>query len=113
MSLVDSIHLGSSLSLRSFIRFGSGVSLLGTVHGKQAIRIGQGASVLDFLQLGSSLALRHLGRLGSAVAVMDFLHLGSSVSLRSFARVGTLQSSICSSRGKRHGSRSTHLHFIK
>ena len=67
MSVLDFLHLGSSLSLRSFGRVGSGLS------------------VLDFLHLGSSLSLRSFGRVGSGLSVLDFLHLGSSLSLRSFA----------------------------
>jgi len=59
------------LSLRSFSRLGSSIS------------------VLDFLQLGSALALRAYGRLGSSVSVLDFLHLGSSLSLRGIGRFGS------------------------
>lgn len=46
-------------------------------------------SVLDFLQLGSALALRAYGRLGASVSVLDFLHLGSSLSLRGVGRFGS------------------------
>jgi len=59
MSVLDFLHLGSSLSLRSFTRAGSAVSVRG------------------------------LSRFGSSMSVLDFLHLGSSLSLRSFARVGS------------------------
>jgi len=104
MSVLDFLHLGSSLSLRSFTRAGSAVSVRGLS------RFGSSMSVLDFLHLGSSLSLRSfarvgsslsvrggvlslsvrgLSRFGSSMSVLDFLHLGSSLSLRSFARVGS------------------------
>jgi len=97
MSVLDFVHLGSSLSLRSFARVGSAVSVRGLS------KFGSAMSVLDFLQLGSSLSLRSFARVGSSVSingisrfgsvfsmsVLDFVHLGSSLSLRSFARVGS------------------------
>jgi len=66
MSVLDFVHLGSSLSLRSFGRVGSSVSVQGLA------RLGSvfSMSVLDFLHLGSSLSLRSLGRLGSSVSVL-------------------------------------------
>merc|ERR1719506_3218446 len=97
MSVLDRKILGSSLSLRSFARAGSAVSVFALS------RFGSSVSVLDFLHLGSSLSLRSFARAGSSVSVsgltrfgsvfsmsvLDFLHLGSSLSLRSFARVGS------------------------
>ena len=64
-------------------------------------RIRSSLAVLDFVQLGSSLSMRSLGRLGSAVAlfgigrmgssmaVLDFVHLGSSLAMRSLGRLGS------------------------
>jgi len=98
------LHLGSSLSLRSFARVGSSLSVRGgvlTLSVRGLSRFGSSMSVLDFLHLGSSLSLRSftragsavsvrgLSRFGSSMSVLDFLHLGSSLSLRSFARVGS------------------------
>jgi hypothetical protein len=94
MSVLYFKHLGSSLSLRSFGRLSSTVSVRGLS------RFGSSVSVLDFVHLGSSLSLRSFGRVGSSVSVrglsrfgssmsvLDFLHLGSTMSLRSFARIG-------------------------
>ena len=48
---MDFLHLGSTVSLRSFARSSSSVS------------------ILDFLHLGSSLSMRSFGRLSSAVSV--------------------------------------------
>merc|ERR1712139_379478 len=73
---------GSSLSLRSFGRLGSAVSVIGMS------RFGSQVSVVDFVSLGSTLSLRSFSRFGSSMSVLDFLHLGSSLSLRSFARIG-------------------------
>jgi hypothetical protein len=50
--VLDYIHLGSSVSLRSLARCGSMASVLGMA------RFGSNLSVLDFLHLGSSLSLR-------------------------------------------------------
>ena len=107
LSVLDFLHLGSSLSLRSFGRLGSGLSVVDFLHLGSSLslrsfgRIGSGLSVLDFLHLGSSLSLRSFARLGSAasvaglsrfgssLSVLDFVHLGSSLSLRSFSRFGS------------------------
>merc|ERR1719258_278273 len=72
-SVLDFLHLGSSLSLRSFARAGSSVS------------------VQYVARLCSSISVRGLSRFGSvfSMSVLDFLHLGSSLSLRSFARAGS------------------------
>jgi len=88
MSVLDFLHLGSSVSLRSLARLGSSVSLRGMA------RLGDSLSVLDFLHLGSSVSLRSYARIGSALSVFAFSHLGSSVSLRSFARLGSTLSSV-------------------
>ncbi len=45
------VMLGSSMSLRSYIRVGSSMSLLGEVH------VGISASVLDFVMLGSFMSI--------------------------------------------------------
>ena len=63
--------LGSSLSLRSYARVGSALS------------------VLDLVTLGSTLSLRSFGRAGSGLSVLDFLHIGSCLSMRSFGRIGS------------------------
>ena len=55
--MLDFVHIGSSLSLRSFGRLGSAIS------------------VLDFVHLGSNLALRSFARMGSACSILDFLCL--------------------------------------
>lgn len=82
LSVLAFVHLGSSLSLRSMARLGSSLSMLGT------LRLGSSLSVMDLANLGSSLSLRSYARLGSALSVLDFVHLGSSLSVRSNFRVG-------------------------
>jgi hypothetical protein len=72
MSVVDFLHLGSSLSLRSFARAGSAVSVRGLS------RVGSSMSVLDFLHLGSSLSLRSFARLGSSLSVGGAIALGGN-----------------------------------
>merc|ERR550537_1161615 len=59
MSVLDFLHLGSSLSVRSFGRLGASMS------------------VLDFLHLGSSLSVRSFARLGSVASVHNQLALGA------------------------------------
>eukprot|EP00932_Pfiesteria_piscicida_P018923 SRR837773.5764.p1 GENE.SRR837773.5764~~SRR837773.5764.p1 ORF type:complete len:342 (+),score=81.47 SRR837773.5764:462-1487(+) len=83
------------MSVRSFARMGSALSLFGLT------RLGSSFSVLDSSALGSSLSLRSCGRLGSGLSLfgrirlgsslsqLDFGHLGSSMSLRSLARFGS------------------------
>lgn len=51
--------------------------------------MGSSLSLLDYINLGSSLSLRSLARIGRSMSVLDYLHLGSTVSLRSFARFGS------------------------
>ena len=54
-------------------------------------RIGSALAVLDFLNIGSALALRSFGRLGSGMSVLDFVHVGSSISLHGSARQDALR----------------------
>eukprot|EP00928_Gymnodinium_smaydae_P084009 TRINITY_DN6723_c4_g1_i3.p1 TRINITY_DN6723_c4_g1~~TRINITY_DN6723_c4_g1_i3.p1 ORF type:complete len:352 (+),score=51.27 TRINITY_DN6723_c4_g1_i3:43-1098(+) len=70
------------LSLHTYTRFGSSMSILGTM------RLGASMSVLDFASFGSSLSLRSFARLGASVSVFDFAKMGASLSLRSFATIG-------------------------
>jgi len=70
LAVLDFLHLGSTLSLRSFCRLGSSMALLGIS------RMGSSLAVLDCAHLGSSMSLRSLARLGSSLSVLDFLHLG-------------------------------------
>ena len=81
LSVLDVVHFGSCLSLRSCGRLGSQLSFFAQA------RFGSSIAVLDFLMLGSTISLRsyvHLGsmmsvfgcsKFGSAVAVLDFLQL--------------------------------------
>jgi hypothetical protein len=92
--VLDFFQLGSTLSMRSYARFGSEVSLFGIS------KFGSSISVFDFFHLGSALSMRSLARmgssfslfgvsrLGSSVSVLDFSSLGSSLSLRNYARMG-------------------------
>ena len=83
MSVLDFVHWGSSLLLRSFGRLGSAVSV------SRMARFGSGVSVLDFVNLGSTQLRRSFSWLGSSMSVLDFLHLGSALPLRVFARAGS------------------------
>ena len=81
-SVIGFAHLGSSLSLRGFARFGSGMS------------------IFDSFQMGSSLSMRSVSRLGSNVSCFGKMDggglmsligqacLASSFSIRSFVRTG-------------------------
>lgn len=51
--------------------------------------MGSSLSILDYVNLGSTLSLRSLARIGSSMSILDYLHLGSTVSLRSFLRIGS------------------------
>eukprot|EP00445_Apocalathium_hangoei_P063519 CAMPEP_0204113546 /NCGR_PEP_ID=MMETSP0361-20130328/3722_1 /ASSEMBLY_ACC=CAM_ASM_000343 /TAXON_ID=268821 /ORGANISM="Scrippsiella Hangoei, Strain SHTV-5" /LENGTH=371 /DNA_ID=CAMNT_0051063927 /DNA_START=64 /DNA_END=1179 /DNA_ORIENTATION=+ len=77
------VNVGSALSVRSYTRLGSSLSVFGVV------RLGSTLSVLDFAQVGSTLSVRSWLRLGSALSVFDFAHLGSSLSLRSLTRLSS------------------------
>ena len=54
MAVLDCLHLGSAISLRTFARFSSSMS------------------VLDFVHLGSSLSLRSFARLGVTMSVFFY-----------------------------------------
>ena len=64
-SLMDYLCLGSSMSLRSFLRAGKSLS------------------VLDFLQVGSSLSLRSFMKLGSNIAILE-VHRAGQIWLSNF-----------------------------
>uniref|UniRef100_A0A7S1RR68 Peptidase S74 domain-containing protein n=1 Tax=Alexandrium catenella TaxID=2925 RepID=A0A7S1RR68_ALECA len=107
LSVMEYTNLGSSLSLRGFMRFGSQVSVfseckLGSSLSLRAIsrlgsrislcgisRIGSSLSVVHTIGLGSTLSLRTFMRFGSSISVMDFSHIGSSLSVRQWARIGS------------------------
>ena len=61
---------------------GSSVGFLGLA------RLGSSFSVLDGVQLRSSMAWRHTACLGSLLSVLHLFHLGASLSLRSSGRSG-------------------------
>lgn len=94
MSVLDFLHVGSSLALRSFSRMGSSLAVVDYLQLGSSLsircfaRLGNAMSVLDFVQLGSTLSLRSYSRIGATLAVLDFVQLGSSLSLRSFSRLG-------------------------
>ena len=53
-AVLDVLHLGSSLSLRSFARFGSALALCGRI----TTAGGNPLSVLDAISVGSAMSLR-------------------------------------------------------
>jgi len=95
MSVLDFLHLGSSLSLRSFGRMGSAVS----VHA--LARFGSSMSVLDFLHLGSSLSLRSFSRIGDYVSITGALKVSGAISAKYGG--GSVGLSTSSTGGTLHG----------
>lgn len=85
MAVLDFTALGSSMSVRSFARLGSHVS----VYGRCLARSSASLAVCGFVQLGASLSLRSFSRLGGQASVMSVGLLGSSMSLRNLARLGS------------------------
>ena len=104
-SVWDYTHVGSSMSVRSFMRLGSSVS----VAGRARVGGAGGASVWDYTHVGSSMSVRSFMRLGSSVSVAgrarvggaggasvwDYTHVGSSMSVRAFMRLGDSLSAVC------------------
>lgn len=88
ISVLQFSHVGSTLSLRGFMRLGSSLSVV-TSAGWQTSLTTCPLSVIGATTLGSSLSLRSFGRLGSAVSVFGAAKLGSSLALRSFSRLGS------------------------
>jgi hypothetical protein len=85
-SILGFTSVGSSLSIRSFIRLSSSVSLTGLIRaGSSIMRI----SVVDFLRMGSSMSVRSFSRAGSSISVLSYASLGSTVSIRGFSRLGS------------------------
>jgi hypothetical protein len=78
------VHLGSALSVRSFLRFGSSLSIYNLV------KLGSAMSLLDYCTLGSSLSLRSFGLLGSSLSVYGVSKLGSTLSVLDFMSVGSV-----------------------
>ena len=74
------------------------------------VRVSAAFAILDFLRLGSTLALRRVGTLGSAASaherircgssttVLDFVHAGSSLARRALVRPGAACSAFCIAR---------------
>merc|ERR1719321_1157974 len=83
MSVLDFVHLGSTLSLRSFSRFSSSMSVLDFVH------LGSTLSLRSWGRLSSAVSVRGLARFGSTLSLFDDGRLGSSLSVRSFAKAGS------------------------
>ena len=77
--------VGSSMSVRHFMRIGSSFSVNGA-H----MRIGKTGctlSVMGSMSTSSSLSVRSFVRFGDACSVYERVALGSSLSVRSFARI--------------------------
>ena len=94
MSLLDYLQIGSTLSLRSFGRGGSALSIYGLM------KFGSSTSVLDYFDMGSTFSMRAFSRIGSTLSIygmtrltlslstLDFFHMGSSLSIRTLVRLG-------------------------
>lgn len=83
ISVLNFSSIGSSFSIRSFARAGSTVSVFGKV------RLHGAHSVLDLVKVGSAISIRSFARCGSLLSAYNSCMLGSSISVRSFARLGS------------------------
>jgi hypothetical protein len=86
-SVFDFMAMGSALSIRSYTRAGSFVSMREKDSLGNRFVAGQ-MSMYHYVQLASSVSVRSFVRSGSTCSALRFTHIGSSVSLRSFYRVG-------------------------
>ena len=82
---------GSSVSLRSFARLGSNISVLDIAS------FGSSVSLRNFARLASSVSVMGVCHFGSvkALSVIQFANFGSSVSLRSKCKLGSNLSVLC------------------
>lgn len=83
LSVMEVTNLGSSLSLRSFARLGSSVSVL------DELNMGSSLSLRSVARLGSRLSLFNCARFGKSLSVLDAGHFGSSMSIRGCTRLGS------------------------
>jgi len=83
VSVVAFSNIGASLALRSILRLGASLAVIGRS------RVGASLSLLAFAHIGASISLRSYGRLGASMAICELVKLGSALSLRSMARVGS------------------------
>ena len=79
--------LGSSLSVRNFLRMGSTFSIQG--GNKSKVILQAKASITDYFHIGSSLSVRGHTRVGSACSVLGFVSMGSTVSIRHVCKLGS------------------------
>lgn len=134
LSVLDFLHLGSSLSLRCFSRVASSLSIFA------AARMGSSMSVLDYLHCGGQMSVRSLVKLGSTVSisgqgtsdvpmvlyqpftVSQTVACGSTLSVFGISRVGqslsvldcvNLGSSLSLRGSARLGSAVSQLEFLK
>ena len=77
------MSMGSCVSVRSFLRLGSSLSL----HAGATTYVAF-TSVYGYASLSSSLSVRNRSRLARSVSTFDYLALGSTVSVRNVARMG-------------------------
>lgn len=86
VSVVQRVHVASSLSLRGFGRFGSALSFLGATTTSSAL------SLRAFTRVGSALSLAssklRIGGAHNRVSCFDFVHVASCVSVRAFLALG-------------------------
>jgi hypothetical protein len=75
-------QLGSSISVRRFLRTGSSLSIAGVSAYGSLVQL----SLIDCLNLGSVISIRSISKFGFTLSCFDNMSLGSSVSIRT---VGT------------------------
>jgi hypothetical protein len=83
--VLDFVCFGSSLSMRSFSRIGSSVSILGCTFAGSC----RSLSVVKFTIAGSAISIRSTTRLSSSTSIMGHSALGSTLSLRASMRTGS------------------------
>ena len=92
--VLDFVQSGSSLSIRSFIRIATSLSLLGgdpttTYIQRRSSKIGACVSILDVTACGSAISMRSEKKFGKNLSVMNMFLLGSSMSMRSKGKLGS------------------------
>ncbi|CEL94087.1 unnamed protein product [Vitrella brassicaformis CCMP3155] len=88
LSVRDFVSLGSDLSVQGDVTFSS-MSVFDQTALGGLLAIGSTLSVRSFVRLGSSLSVHNVARLGASLSAFDHVMLGSSLSLRDMATIGS------------------------
>ena len=80
IQLLSTVRLGSTFSIFKNMQAGRNISVLDFVHA------GSTLSMRSFTSLGSNFSVFSYTRMGSTCSVLDFVNLGSTMSMRSYMR---------------------------